>query len=190
MRDFKTLNDAMIAFKQLEDEFNHLKTAREVDWHQRTITNVRPSRESYDVVVRKELRDLETRFIEQSSVAANVDYDVAVFGIALEEPLIAGNDVCPHYIAAFSGPFIKCYAKIKQAATGSPVLIDINLNGIESIFGDNKLTIPVNDLSVITHTTFNLPNINEGDFLTLDVDQAGSSVPGSTLVVKLKFRKQ
>lgn len=190
MRAIKDLTDVQVVLKQLDEQVHKLLHAETVDFAQRRIVNAHPSKDPYDYVVRKELKKLEeaTQIRSEGVATPTVDYDIAVFGIAIETNIETGEDVCPHHIAVFNGRFIKAYAKAKTAPVGSAIQFDIKLNGVTSIF-NSYLEIPSESDDVETSTDFAVTNIEEEEFLTIDVKAVGSTIPGSTVVVKLKYRK-
>lgn len=78
-------------------------------------------------------------------------------------------------------------ASLSTAATGSNVIVDINLNGT-SILGSNKININSSQKSSVgatpqaTITTSSIPLDGE---ITIDIDQVGSTLPGQGLKVYL-----
>lgn len=72
--------------------------------------------------------------------------------------------------------------------SGASIIIDVNKNGT-TVYGvqTNRPTI-ASGLYVATSTP-SVTNISAGDYLTVDVDQVGSVVPGSDLVVTIEYTK-
>lgn len=80
----------------------------------------------------------------------------------------------------------KAFARIMTAPTGASVIVDINRNGT-SIWNTNqanRLTIAAGANSA-SQTSFDTTSLSEGDYLTLDIDQIGSTVAGVDLIVEL-----
>lgn len=78
-------------------------------------------------------------------------------------------------------------ASVSTAPTGAAVIVDVNRNGT-SIFTTqaNRPTIAAGGyvaLDVVPAVT----SLDAGDYLTVDVDQIGSTVPGATLVVQVTY---
>jgi hypothetical protein len=80
----------------------------------------------------------------------------------------------------------KVYAYCKTAPTGQALIFDINLNGT-TIWStqSNRVQIAASGTSG-SSTTFNTASLTEGDILTIDIDQIGSSDPGKDITVILK----
>lgn len=79
-------------------------------------------------------------------------------------------------------------ASVNTAPTGAAILVDVNKNG-STIFttqGDR----PSIAISGFTDTaTPNVLTYAAGDYITVDVDQIGSTVAGSDLTVTIRLRK-
>jgi len=78
-------------------------------------------------------------------------------------------------------------ASVSVAPTGANVIFDVNKNGT-TIFTTqgNRPTITTStftDLSSVPDTT----SFTSGDYITVDVDQIGSTIPGSDAVIKIVF---
>jgi hypothetical protein len=78
----------------------------------------------------------------------------------------------------------KIRASVGTAPTGASVICDVNKNGT-TVFTtqSNRPTIAVS-----TNTALGTPNVTslaDGDYLTVDIDQIGSSTPGSNLTVTI-----
>lgn len=76
--------------------------------------------------------------------------------------------------------------QIETAPTGSALIVDINKNG-SSIFSTrpqiNASSTTGGSSAVLSTTT-----VADGDYLTFDIDQVGSTIAGSDLVIGLAFR--
>jgi hypothetical protein len=74
---------------------------------------------------------------------------------------------------------------VGTAPTGAAILVDINKNG-STIWSTqaNRATVATSATTGTT-TTFNTTALADGDYLTIDVDQIGSTVAGSDLVVTI-----
>jgi hypothetical protein len=79
-------------------------------------------------------------------------------------------------------------ASIGTAPTGASVIADVNKNGT-TIFSTqgNRPTIAAGT-NAASETTPNTTSLSAGDYLTIDIDQVGSTVPGSDLVVVVRYR--
>lgn len=80
-------------------------------------------------------------------------------------------------------------AALNTPATGSTAIVDVNKNGA-SIYGTqaNRPTFPVsvNNATVGAHTA---TTVADGDYLTIDIDQIGSTVAGSDLTVVVRMQR-
>lgn len=108
------------------------------------------------------------------------------FEIPINGTLTVGIDLTPYIIVPQNMTIIKAYARVKTSPTGAAILIDINKNGT-TIWStqSNRLTIADAGLSA-TQTSFNITSLSEGDYLSFDVDQVGSTTPGQDLTIALK----
>ncbi len=166
-------------------------TTRNLDFHQRKIKNASPSEDDFDYVVRKELRDL----IGGGKPAINIrgggagNFYLRTFGYGVNRDITTGTNLLPDLIIPFpSTTLVKIFAKCKVAPTGADIIADINLLGA-TILDGSKITIPAGSSSVITISTFVTSGFTEGQVLTFDLNQAGSTIPGQTLVVTMVFKK-
>lgn len=80
-------------------------------------------------------------------------------------------------------------AMVNTAPTGATLIVDVNKNGT-SIYGTqaNRPTFAVSATSatVGAHTA---TTVTDGDYLTVDVDQIGSTVAGADLVVVVRLQR-
>lgn len=112
----------------------------------------------------------------------------ATFALALGIPATVGVNKTNEIIIPRTGEIVKAFAYVKTAPTGANLIFDINLNGttIWSTQG-NRLTVSAGQNSAST-TTFNTTAVTEGDRLTIDIDQVGSTVAGQDITVQLLMR--
>jgi hypothetical protein len=109
-------------------------------------------------------------------------YVVAVVG-----SLVTGTSLTPVVIAVASQTITKAYAYVKTAPVGASILIDINKNGT-SLWATNQ----ANRLAIAsgansgTQTSFDTTTLADGDILTFDIDQIGSSTAGADITIVLK----
>lgn len=98
-----------------------------------------------------------------------------------------GTSVTPALIATGPMTLSKWYLNIKTAPTGASLIIDINKNGT-SIFNTHQSYRPTLTASSTSSSgiNFDTTSLVEGDILTIDVDQVGSTVQGSDITITLK----
>lgn len=100
--------------------------------------------------------------------------------------LSVNTSVGPLLIAPFALTITKAFARSKTAPTGAAIIVDINKNGT-SIWNTNQ----ANRLQIAaaansgSQTSFDTTSLAEGDYLSLDIDQVGSTVAGADLTVEL-----
>ena len=80
------------------------------------------------------------------------------------------------------------HCRVSTAPTGSALIIDIHKNGT-TIFTDqsHRPQIAVGTTTVTT-TTIDITTWSDNEYLTMDVDQIGSSVNGAGLTVEVRFK--
>jgi hypothetical protein len=78
-------------------------------------------------------------------------------------------------------------ASVGTAPTGSDIIIDVNKNG-STVFTTqaNRPKIYVGQV-LVAHSTPDITEFVEGDYITVDVDQIGSLNPGQNLTVQIEF---
>lgn len=80
-------------------------------------------------------------------------------------------------------------AMVDTAPTGASVIIDVNKNG-STIYGtqSNRPTIAASGTSatVGAHTA---TTVTDGDYITIDIDQIGSTIAGSNLTVVIRMQR-
>jgi len=90
--------------------------------------------------------------------------------------------VVPHSLIM---DYVRCYAKTPPS--GSDIIVDVNKNG-STIFTTqaNRPTVPNGLNKGNISATPDIPSLAEGDVITLDIDQVGSSTPGADLTVEVR----
>lgn len=81
-------------------------------------------------------------------------------------------------------------AAVNTAPTGASLICDVNKNGT-TIFTTqaNRPTIAAAGTATTTEPTPDVTAIVAGDYLTVDVDQIGSTVAGSDLTVMIRYKR-
>jgi len=103
--------------------------------------------------------------------------------------LQTGTNVVPRWFnktggaKAITGVFIFC----ETAPTGADIIVDVNKNGT-TIFTTqtNRPTIAASATSG-TSGTPDVTSVADGDYLTFDIDQVGSTIPGADLLIVVMF---
>lgn len=81
-------------------------------------------------------------------------------------------------------------AAVNTAPTGASLILDVNKNGT-TIFTTqgNRPTIAASGNATTSEPAPDVTAIAAGDYLTVDVDQVGSTVAGSDLTVFIRYRR-
>jgi hypothetical protein len=80
------------------------------------------------------------------------------------------------------------YGAVKIAPQGASILVDLNKNGSTIwLTQANRLTIAA-EATTGTQTSFDTIALAEGDLLTMDIDQVGSTTAGADLTIELKAK--
>jgi hypothetical protein len=108
---------------------------------------------------------------------------VLTYSISDALTVAAGTHRIPWY--GGSKNIARVAVQVGTAPTGAALVLDVNKNGstIWSTQG-NRVSVSAASNSATT-TTFNTTALADGDYLTIDVDQIGSSVAGSDLTVTI-----
>lgn len=101
--------------------------------------------------------------------------------------VVAGVSRVPIHGGTFN--IIGVYAMVNTQPTGAAVIVDVNKNGT-TIFTtqSNRPQIAVSTNGDASGTP-DVTSITTGDYLTVDVDQIGSTVAGSDLVVSVRLQR-
>ena len=92
--------------------------------------------------------------------------------------------------APFTGTIVRADAYVAGAPAGANIVVAIRKNGSTDIWSespDHRLNITAGGYSANT-ATFDVVSVTEGDYFNLDIDQVGSSAPGSQLTVELTIQ--
>jgi hypothetical protein len=112
------------------------------------------------------------------------------FVLASGTAATTGTDKTGRLMVPYSGTIKKATANAKTAPTGAALLFDINYSTDNSSYSTiwstqaNRLTIAAGAKSGTT-TTFNTTAVAADSFLSIDIDQVGSTVAGQDIVVEL-----
>lgn len=75
-------------------------------------------------------------------------------------------------------------AVVGTAPTDDDIIVDVNKNG-STLFSSGKPTIADGDTNSGSISVPSSPNLVDGDEITVDIDQVGSTDPGSDLTVEI-----
>jgi hypothetical protein len=110
---------------------------------------------------------------------------LAVFGVEGSLVAAAGAARLPFPVDA---TILGVSAAVNTAPAGADLIVDVNLNGT-TIYSTQANRPTIEDAgNAADETTPDTTTIAAGDYLTVDVDQVGSSVAGSDLTVVVRYR--
>jgi hypothetical protein len=113
----------------------------------------------------------------------------ASFILAVGAAATVGTNKTTSIPIPFAATIVKAQAYAQTGPTGADLIFDINLNGT-SIWG----ATPANRLEIEDaaqygiQTAFDSTAVVEGDLLTIDIDQVGSTTAGQDITVVLSLR--
>ena len=81
-------------------------------------------------------------------------------------------------------------ASVGTAPTGSTLIVDVNKNGT-TIFTTQgrRPAIAISEFTATPSAAIEVTSLAQGDYLTVDVDQVGSTIAGSDLTVTIVLRR-
>jgi hypothetical protein len=114
----------------------------------------------------------------------------AFIRLSIQGTLSTGADVVPRIIFPRGGAIVRVDAIVVTAPTGAAFRLDLEKSGSNSIFGTNDYveiaaagtTGSSTDMDA-THSV-----LAAGHYLTVDIDQVGSTVAGADLSVSIEYR--
>lgn len=106
----------------------------------------------------------------------------APFGATGNLVVIAGTQ---RFYVDKSWTITQVRASVNTASAGQSIIIDVNKNGT-TIWStqSNRVTISAGS-NTATQTTFNTTSLASGDYLTVDIDQVGTTTAGADLTVQI-----
>jgi len=119
--------------------------------------------------------------------AADIREEVATFTRTGALTVGAGTGSFPFPYAA---TIISVTARVTTAPTGASLILDVNKNGT-TIFSTqgNRPTITASTNATSSSPTPNTTGMVSGDYLTVDVDQIGSTIAGSDVTVQVLYKR-
>jgi len=140
---------------------------------------------TYAVVYHSGPADVPFQKIEFQPIAPGIvavaTYETVTF--SQSGTLAAGTGTFRWY-AKGAYTIVEVRASVGTAPTGAAVLVDVNKNGTTIFTGGTDRP----NIAVSTNTDVGTPAVTtlaDGDYLTVDIDQVGSTVAGSDLTVQI-----
>jgi len=114
-------------------------------------------------------------------------YQTALFSRAGTLLVVTGSGVYP---VTANGTIRSIRAAVGTASTGASIICDVNKNGT-TIFTTqaNRPTIAANSTSTSGAATPDITSVSAGDILSVDIDQVGSTTPGSDLTIVISIKE-
>jgi len=199
IRKITSFEDATVAIKQLAARLDTLSSLN-IDMRGRRVINASPSQDQDDYVIRRELKAFEQGIQAISrgqAVSSSVDFDDCVFGIAINSDLIEEEDITPHHIVAVNSRITEIFYQAEQPPVGSAAKVEVWKNlGAEDETEEliATITFNANDFAVKlldeeNETEIVARDLLKKDFLTCNVTQIGTAIPGASLVIKIRYKK-
>lgn len=109
---------------------------------------------------------------------------------SIQGTLATGSEVVPRIIFPHGGAIIRVDAVVTTAPTGAALRVDLEKNGANSIFGTNDYVEIAAAANSGNSTDMDAAHslLAAGDYLTVDIDQVGSTVAGVDLSVTIEMR--
>jgi hypothetical protein len=110
---------------------------------------------------------------------------VTTLTFAVVGTLAVGTDKAPTIVAPCTLTIVKVKVVVKTAPTGATLIVDVNKAGT-TIFTTqgNRPTIAISGTQADSGTP-DVTALAEGDKLTIDIDQVGSTIAGADLTVEV-----
>jgi hypothetical protein len=134
---------------------------------------------------------LSSQFLKgDGSVDSNVYLTtyIVTFVLSIGVDSTIGANKTNEIVIPRNSTITKVLARCKTAPTNAALIFDINKNGtsIWDTTQANRIQIAANAVSG-TQTSFDTVSLDEGDILTIDIDQIGSLVAGRDITIEVKF---
>lgn len=128
-------------------------------------------------------------YIDDAGTVHQLTETQPVFVFPFAGTLIVANSVTSALISVKTSTIVKAYGYVKTAPVGANIIIDIlkNSGSIWNSNPSNRLTILAGAQSA-NQTSFDVTSLAEGDTLTMNIAQIGSTTPGADLTVELKTK--
>lgn len=123
----------------------------------------------------------------QVGVPAYIDEDVLVFSTGQALAPMTGEGT---FYAPFNYSLGEIRASVGTAPSGADIILDVKVNGT-SIYSDpsQRPTIPNGGTTGVGGTA-TITALVPGDVLSIDIDQVGSTTPGSDLTVQIVVSRE
>jgi hypothetical protein len=93
------------------------------------------------------------------------------------------------FVMPYAATLVSVTLTAGTSPTGAAILVDVNKNGT-TIFTTqgNRPTLAAGTTVGSASATPNVTAMAAGDYLTVDIDQVGSTLPGTDLLVQIRYR--
>ena len=122
--------------------------------------------------------------------SAWVGLSIVMYRFSIQGTLATGADVIPRLIFPHGGTIIRVDASVVTAPTGAAIRVDLENQGANSIFDTNDYVEIAAAATEGNSTDMEATHsvLAAGDYLTVDVDQVGSTIAGADLSVSIEMR--
>lgn len=193
MRSIQTIRDAEIAIKQLQDRIAYYDS-KQWDLGRRNIKNVHPSVDDYDVVVRKELKDLRGGRVEE----VTVEGDGTLSGIpnitfCIDGVVPEATNVTPPALINGAGTISLKPSLIYGRCLTAPfsdfrceIYHNLHPVGTKTLITNSQFTILAGEFFAITTDINTAVTFNHLDWGSLDI-KAAIDIADLEIVVAMRF---
>lgn len=123
-----------------------------------------------------------------SDGARRLDGDVGVITFTHTGELVVGTGAFRFYLP-YNITITEVEAAVGVAATGAAVLVDVNVDGTTIFTTQSNRPSITASAFVASSTTIEDASHTDGQYITVDIDQIGSTLPGENLVVNIRYRR-
>jgi hypothetical protein len=125
-----------------------------------------------------------------SDAARRLDTETVIWTFAKEGTLAVATGKGRLRLPVGTWTILGVSAAVNTAPTGATILIDVNKNGT-TIFTTqgNRPSIAISAFAAAEVTNMDVTSLTTGDYLTVDIDQIGSTIAGADLTVFVRARR-
>jgi len=131
-----------------------------------------------------------TKGAASGEAADFIQADTFLIPFQISGPQAVGTDKIGRFYMPYAGTFVEVWMWIDDAPTGADLQFDINKNGT-TLWGTTPANRPIIAAAGTTEsvTTFDTTTFADGDYLTFDVDQIGSTNAGGKVIGWIRVRR-
>lgn len=124
-----------------------------------------------------------------SDGARRLDGDVGIITFTQSGELATGTGSVRFYLP-YNIKIIEVEAAVGTAPTDATLIVDVNVNGTTIFTTQSNRPQITTGTFVDATTTIEDDDHDDGQYITIDIDQVGSTIAGSDLVVVIRYRRR